>query len=233
MKHEVVIFRVEKGVAGKTFPFDKTYFFKRSAAKLLPRIFPHAFVLFPNKPFINMIEETIAAVTCHVGKVYPALRADEGRLKQMMAAQNPIQDVVSNYKKYVGVVPILFLQDKNKRKRVVPAYLRASPKVASGRYHGKKSRAHVRALENMRRMMRDAVTGRSYFLSGGEEFRPVCSICSNSLAMITGQCHLGDNQCYENLAQTKPSDYRKNMLRYNKWIERLNEPEISLEANNE
>lgn len=233
MKHEVVIFRVERNVAGGSFPFDKTYFFKREALKLLPRVFPHAFVIFPNKPFVKMIEDSIKRTPCQAGKVYPIARSDEEKLKKMVTEENPIQDVVFNYKKYVGVVPILFLQDRNKKKKVKPAYLHAASKVKPGRYYGKKRKAAAQALENMQRMMRDAVTGRSYMLSEGEEFRPVCSICSNSLAMITGQCHLGERSCFENLAQTKPSDYRKNMQRYNEWVRRLNEPEISLEVGDE
>jgi len=233
MKHEVVIFRVERNIAGGSFPFDKTYFFKKEAVKLLPRIFPHAFVIFPNKPFVKMIEETITRSTCHSGKVYPVSRADEGIIRKMIESQNPIKDVIFNYKKYVGVVPVLFLQDTNSKKHVKPAYLHASSKKKPGRHYAKKQQAHVVALENMQRMMRDALTGRAYFLSGGEEFRPVCSICSNSLAMITGQCQLGEKQCFTNLAQTKPSDYRKNMLRYNSWVRRLDEPEITLEAPNE
>jgi hypothetical protein len=233
VKHELVIFRVERNVAGGTFPFDKTYFFKRQAVALLPRVFPHAFVIFPNKPFVKMIEEAITRCTCQMGKVYPMARSDEEKLKKLTGDQNPIQDIIFNYKKYVGVVPILFLQDRKKKKRVKPAYLHATSKTRPGRYYGKKTKAHAKALENMQRMMRDAVTGRSYFLSEGEEFRPVCSICTNSLAMITGQCHLGDRECFENLAQTKPSDYRKNMLRYNKWIKQLNEPELALEVGNE
>jgi hypothetical protein len=234
VKHGLTIFRVERHVAGGTFPFDKIYFFKREAVKLLPRVFPHAFVIFPNKPFVKMIEEAITC--CKIGKVYPMARSDEEKLKKMVSAQNPIQDVIFNYKKYVGVVPILFLQDRNKKMRVKPAYLHADSKARPGRYcrhYGIKSKARDNALENMQRMMRDAVTGRSYFLSDGKEFRPVCSICTNSLAMITGQCHLGNQACFENLAQTKPSDYRKNMLRYNSWIKELNEPEVALEVPNE
>jgi hypothetical protein len=226
---------VERNVAGGSYPFDKTYFFKKEARGLVPRIFPHAFVIFPNKPFVKMIENAVARGVCQAGKVYPMARSDEDKLKKMVSDQNPIQDVIFNYKKYIGVIPILFLQDrkKGKKKNVKPAYLHASSKVKPGRYYGKKKKAHMQALENMQRMMRDAVTGRSYLLSEGEEFRPVCSICSNSLAMITGQCHLGDKECFDKLAQTKPSDFRKNMLRYNEWIKKLNEPELELEAGNE
>jgi len=230
VKHVVRVFRVVRNVAGSSYPFDKTYFFNKEARDLLPHIFPHALVIAINKPFVGMIEEALKRAAAEEGKVYPMSRRDEDKLRKECAAENPIIDVVLNYKKYIGVVPVLFLQnrkDPGKKKQVVPQYLHAFKKTQPGR-RGPRSGAQERADANMRRMMQNTFTGRSYFLSQGEEHRPVCSICTNSLAMITGQCHLGDSECFENLAQTKPSDYHANMKRFAEWVKRLDEPEITL-----
>jgi len=244
VKHEVTIFRVHRNQAGSTYPFDKTYFFRKEDKELLGKIFPNALVLYINKAFINMVKDTLKESKIQTGKVYPMRRSDEDQLKARVRDVNPIQTIMEDYKKYLAVIPILYLgngtkplrykeKGKTKEKEAVcsPAYLHASAK-RSPRRDWKPRRmgpAFFRARENIKEMMKDVITGRSFFLADGEEYRPVCSICSNSLAMIAGQCVLGGAECIRKLAQTKPSHFRKNMQNYKTWVSKLEEPDIQVE----
>lgn len=238
MKHQAVILRVNRHAAGARFPFDKVYFFKREAQEHLPRIFRCALVIMPTKPFVGMVSEATEAFTCHAGKVYPLKRRDGEKMTQMMKDELPIRDVIANYKNYVGLIPILYLQNEDKPKEIAPEYLHATkkPRPSRGRARrkkGQKSDAPARSVANMRRMFQDTFTSRSYFLIDGQKFSPVCTVCPNSLLMVTGECHLGDQECYEKLSQVKPSNFRKNMAQYIDWVKRVGEPELQLEDENE
>ncbi len=239
MQHQAVILRVNRNAAGSRFPFDKIYFFKREAQEHLPRIFRCALVVVPTKPFIAMVSAAAEAFKCNPGKVYPMKRKDEEKMAQMMKDELPIHDVIVNYKNYVGLVPILYLQHDKNPKEIVPEYMHASKKPRPANYRpakakkGQKSTVPERSTSNMRRMFQDTFTSRSYFLMDGEKFSPVCTICPNSLLMVTGACHLGDQTCFEKLSQVKPSNFRKNMQQYLDWLKQVGEPELQLEAENE
>jgi hypothetical protein len=241
VKHQAIILRINRNVAGARFPFDKVYFFKKEAKQHLPRVFSHALVIAPTKPFIEMVSESIAS-SCKVGKVYPMRRRDEEVMGKVIAEELPIHDVVANYKNYMALIPILFLTNHKKKTQINPAYLYASrkPRPArrptrnwQGKYTKQSGTKVERSDHNMYRMMHNAFTSRSYFLMEGEKFQPVCIACPNNLLMITDQCRLGSSTCFEKLAQVKPSNFRKNMNRYVKWLKQVGEPEIQLEDDNE
>lgn len=240
MRHQAIILRVDRNAAGARIPFDKIYFFKREAQEHLSRVFRCALVVVPTKPFIEMVKNTIQTHSCKVGKVYPMKRRDEEQSLQMMKDALPIHNIVDNYKNYVGLVPMLYLQNDSKPKEIQPQYMRATamkPKPGSISRRGKKGvtaqlsidRAHA----NMRSMFQDTFTARSYFIMDGEKYQPVCTGCPNSLAMVTGQCNLGDRECLEKLSQVNRSNFRINMTKYLDWLKNVGEPELQLETENE
>lgn len=238
MRHKAIILRVNRNAAGAHFPFDKMYFFKKGAQEHFSRIFRCAMVVVPTKPFIQMVVSAVEAHACSVGKVYPLKRCDEEKMAKAMRDELPINDVIANYKNYVGLVPILYLQRRETKEEIVPQYLHASQKVRPGRalrpiWRKTKTSAAERAHDNIRRMFSDTFTSRSYFLMDNEKYSPICTVCENSLLMVTGKCRLGDRVCFEKLAQVKPSNFRKNMNRYLDWVKQVGEPELKLEAENE
>ena len=243
MQHKAIILRLNRNVAGAKFPFDKTYFFKKEARKHLPRIFRSALVIAPAKSFAEMLGKIVVEPLCAAGKAYPIRRRDEETTLQTMKEELPIHDVVSNYENYLGLVPILFLQNRSKPSDITPRYLHADMKIVPGqswrRTRNKRRTRYTaqevenRALDNMQDMLQDVFTSESYFLIDGEEYQPVCTACANSLAMVTGQCHLGGGNCLENLARVDRSNFRRNMDQYANWLKGVGEPELQLETKDE
>lgn len=247
MKHQATVLRVNRNAAGVRFPFDRIYFFKKEAREHLAKIFSCALVIVPSKPFIALLSDTIKTYSCEVGKVYPMKRRDEEQSLHKMESELPIHDVVVNYENYLGLVPILYLQKVSRQKKAdpektMPAYLRAKLKPPPGHswrqsVSRRTSSAGLstgeRAMANMRNMFQDTFNAQSYFLMNGEEYQPICTVCSNSLAMVTGQCHLGEERCFEKLSQVNQSNYRLNMDNYLSWLKNVGEPELQLETENE
>ncbi len=240
MKHKAVILRVSRNAAGARIPFDKIYFFKRESQEHLPKIFRCALVIVPTKPFVELVKDTIQTHSCKVGKVYPLKRRDEEQALQAMRDELPIHDIINNYKNYVGLIPLLYLQNDDKPKEIAPQYIRATalkPRPSNVSRSGKRGRTGKEhndlATANMRSMFQDTFTARSYFIMDGEKYQPVCTGCPNSLAMVTGQCHLGDHECMEKLSQVNRSNFHVNMHKYLDWLKNVGEPELQLEADNE
>lgn len=235
MKHQALILRVGRNSAGVRFPFDKVYFFKKEARKCLTRIYRCALVIVPSKTFIELLTDTTQHHACSVGKVYPMQRRDEEQCLRQMHQELPISDVVSNYKNYLGLIPILFLQNRNNPEKISPQYLRATLRDKARRIRKKKSAAQAAtdASDNMLDMFQDTFTSDSYFIMDGEEYSPVCAVCPNSLGMVTGQCRLGGNMCFDKLSQVNSSNFRVNMKKYLHWLRNVGEPELKLEAGNE
>ncbi len=110
MKHKAIILRVNRNAAGARFPFDRVYFFKKEAQEHLSRIFQCALVIDPTKTFAEMLKTIVNAYSCKSGAVNTLKRRDEDAAKKEIDANNPILHIIENYKRYVGLVPILYLQ---------------------------------------------------------------------------------------------------------------------------
>lgn len=214
MKHSAIILRVQGTAARNIFPFDKVYFFKREEIPPLSRIFRHALVIFPNYTFVNILDRAIKLFGWVSGKAFPVSRWDEEKLKEKIKEHNPLADILVNHTKYMAVIPILFLRLMEEEK-IAPAYL------------------YTRMITLEKKRLLRKVMSDSYFLSDGEEFRPICSICTNSLELFAGKCLFGSSKCMKSLLQTKPSEFMKNIRRYRAWANQLDEPAISLEKGNE
>lgn len=231
MKHEAVILRVDRNRAGAIFPFDKVYFFEKSAEDTLPRIFTHAFVISPTTQFVNMVRDvvwnSVGHMVCQTGKAHALSRRDEHKLKERMDNRHPIYEVIANPQGYLAVIPMLFLRgranrEKTEKPAIYPIYIHAPGKV---RFIPMPGNVELNKERNMKNMMSTAAQ-HAYFLSEGEAFRPICVLCPRSLYMLSGQCQFGDIVCYSSLAQIKPGDYQKNMRKYREWVGALEEPEI-------
>jgi len=238
MKHKAVILRVNRNAAGSRFPFDKVYFFKKESCAQLHKIFRFALVIPSTKCFVHMLKDTVKAYPCEVGKVYPMKRRDEESTLRMISEELPINDVVHNYKNYVGLVPILFSRNDKVAGNIVPSYMHASLKTPPNTgYRSRVARSKISSYElanrNMQSMIRDSVKSDAYFIADGEEYQPVCSICPNSLANIVGDCQLGVPLCFDKLSRVSQTNFRKNMYRYSQWLEKTGEPELKLEIGDE
>lgn len=250
MKHEVVILRVHRTLAGAEVPWDKLYFFRGEDRKLIPRVFPFCLVFPLNKPLVKMIKTVVNPDRIHhrpiVGKAYPIRRSDEEVIVRSLreGPSQPVLDILADHKKYRVVVPTLFhhrsIKSEKKKvkgkmrtvhtfdlKNLRPAYLNAAPKTGSIRRKKKYPKGHkpasTLALENMAGLMSRSITSRAYFLLAGEEYKPICATCSQSARMLAGECRFGTLECYNTLSRERASDFRKNLERYSEYAARAAE----------
>jgi len=222
--HRAYIMRIDRNSAGVKIPFDKVYLFHKNDKETLPKIFRDALVFPITQHWVEQIQKVIGPGGSGVAayKAFAFNRFGEDYLIKHVVKHNPVEGIEEEQRNYYAVVPVLFTKygcrsikvaRRRGRKKVAsyPAYLIARP-------------TQMRTVALAKRLL----SARSYFLLDGRAIRPICLMCPRHQYFIQGQCTLGELDCYTHLAQARPNDMVRGAALYEKYMTRINEPEIEL-----
>jgi len=231
MRHDILSLRVKKTVSGSIFPFDKVYFFPIEQEKIIPEVFQTAFVILPNKKFSKLLSNVRTESECKTGKSYTFDRSQISNRARHFNGNVEIKKIIKYYKDYISVIPILYLRRMdNGGSR--PAYLFAQPKLPKNyrrvySYMPRHVSAQSAINSNTKYLSSNVYSvTKSYMLYRKQKIQPICSVCPNSLSMITGGCSFGDGACYRHLSRLDSTTFADNMNNYLKWIRFLYEPGV-------
>lgn len=243
---QAVVLRVHRNVAGITFPWDCVYFFRQEEEKLLPEIFPCSLVIVMSKRFTRMVKRAFENPRGVRGKdkAFPQHRKDETKLSKRVKCRPPMEAVLNDPKKYIALVPTLHLRGPHGEGKSGPVYLTARPRAPA--MHAKSTKKHrnkagkrvyvdkgkftnSRPIKEqiIKKMMREAMTSKAYFLFRGEKIQPPCLCCPNNLDFLDGKCQFGLAKCYVSLDQARDGDFIEALKVYKEIVHGLKEPEVT------
>lgn len=177
--------RVNKTVAGRSFPFDRVYLTRYEDREVLDQLFRYALVL----PLEEKIKEQLLGLKIDRTKVHGFERDDDAVL-QTATWEREISEG-----EWVLAVPVL----PKWLSKSVPRYLTAEAWFDA--------KAGAAASKNARRRRRSRVgtnnpspfTNRAYLQTPQKKIRPICVVCPRMILHQNGECELGEAICYESL----------------------------------
>lgn len=242
---QAVVLRVHRNVAGITFPWDCVYFFRQEEEALLPKVFPCSLVIAMSERFTRMVKRAFENPRGDRGKdkAFPQHRKDEDRLNKQVKRRSPMEAVLGDPKRYIALIPTLHLQGIHGAGKSGPVYLTARPRVPAIRSQSKQTHTtrgkrkytnrgkFTNALpareQIIKKMTREAMTAKAYFLFRGEKIQPPCLCCPNNLDFLDGKCHFGLRKCYESLDHAREGDFVEALKLYQEITRGLKEPEVT------
>jgi hypothetical protein len=243
---QAVILRVHRNVAGVTFPWDCVYFFRQGEESLLPDIFPCSLVIVMTKRFTRLVKKAFESPRGDRGKdkAFPHHRKDAEKLGKHVTRKSPMEMVFDNPKDFIALVPTLHLRGKHEEGKSGPVYLTARPRAPAVKStstqrktnkrgkstyttRGKFTTARPMREQIVKKLMREAMSSKAYFLFRGEKIQPPCLCCPNNLEYLDGKCDFGLERCYTSLDQARESDFEEALRLYKSLIQPSKEPEVT------
>lgn len=243
---QAVVLRVHRNVAGVTFPWDCVYFFRQEEEALLPKVFPCSLVIVMSKRFTRMVKRAFENPRGDRGKdkAFPQHRKDEAKLNKRVKRRSPMEAVLDDPKKYIALIPTLHLRGAHDEGKSGPVYLTARPRAPAPHSQSKKTHSNKHGNRKytekgkftnarpareqiIKKMMREAMTSKAYFLFRGEKIQPPCLCCPNNLEFLDGKCQFGLRKCYESLDQAREGDFVEALKLYQEITRGLKEPEVT------
>lgn len=215
------ILRVNKRTAGKDIPFDKIYLFHKSDQELFPRIFANAMVFPVNTGFSNQLQSVMGTSPNRQLRPFTRFGADE--LEKKIEEEKPWDNFYTKRHDYLALIPVLFT--KNGAKQIHAQRFKGRKKVAT-------FAAYLVARPGIKRvvgLVKKINSTRAYFLVDGKKVQPLCLCCPKHQASMQGECHLGQVECFQHLARSKPADMVRGMALYEAIMKKLTEPPLELE----
>lgn len=215
-----LILRVERGEAGKTLPFDKLYFFRKSDEHTAARVFPYSLVLTLTTGFADRIKRVVSGADEVRG--YPLHRRDEKVLGEQLKTEEVFNEVFKDRAKFVAVIPTLYMhtQTIDETGKTVsgsaPKYLCATPARHTSRSGRRGARSFDRnaTTAHHRDLMDKLQSVQSYILVDGQKYRPICVACPNHMEVLQGRCYFGSDACYTHLSFTTPTIFSAGLAAY-------------------
>lgn len=207
---EIVVLRIKRTEAGKKFPFDIVYFFRKNLEETIAKIFKSGIVI----PITKSMKQDIQSIC---DKTDPEMRLHTfNRNDGAELNENPLDIILHKTSKDLMFVPILFArygrvkvaEAEKQTRRIFPLYLAAN--------HRKTSAKNIASL----------LSTRAYLLFNGQKIRPVCLACPLHMLAITGQCKANLDECYRKITRAAPSTFTRALKKYNEHASQLHEPEI-------
>lgn len=206
VSNKVVVVKVHRNQAGTKIPFDKLYFFPKSQADAIPRIFGYALVLPCEK---SLLEELTRLVPKEVS-AYRHRRDDallnkstalDGRSVTTAAVQSWwTVNILEPFDLTDRVVVVPILTSKI-RKKINPRYL-ATPKW----FEAPKSRGSRRrrgAIATKPPEQKQAISDFAYLATPKpaphDKILPICNVCPRQLLQLQGACSPGQAICLKAL----------------------------------
>lgn len=230
---------VHRDFVGIEFPFDKVYFFHKNDEAELPRVFANAIVLPLSKHFTDFVERVISVTAGREGvkwaevtpKYKPKYKTrgfnrirDERQALENAKAGARIRQVLSDRKRYVALVPILFTKQRPRE------HVHSKTAIPHGLlYPQYLGAARRRKMDTPGELLQAVVGPRAYFIYRSKVYRPLCLLCPRSIDSVVGDCKLGSEECFINLGRVGKSDFQRGVEIYNKLAKQIDEPELGAE----
>ena len=198
-----------------TLPFDKMYFVKKVDEALIPRMLPVCMRLKLTK----RTAKTLELLTCdqlQVGGETQGAQASvfsKEPLPDSMPCAKELQAALLQggeaLEKWWVVVPILLSSAKE---------LPDSEVAYNSRLMYLRNRSWREPKNNGIRT--PAIPDTSALIVYGEEITPPCMACPLLMEHIAGKCVLGEDTCLPNMGLVHRSQYKKNIAKYRKEIDK-------------
>lgn len=173
--------RVNRTVAGKSFPFDRVYITRYEDRDILDRLFRYALVM----PIEEQLMKQLNTVTINQAVARPFNRDDDARLDASEWRDRLGQG------EWVLAVPLLpKWMHKN-----MPQYL-----TAEKWFDVNARRRRRRASSTSSGVARPSpFESRAYLQTPHKKIRPICVACPRAILHQNGECQLGEAICLESL----------------------------------
>ena len=193
-------------------PFDKLYMFPREHEDLIPRMFPFSMVQFlSDQGFRWILRQVGARLTRKTCPVVQLHRERQGRKLQdrvTFKVEDVLQEAIANPGDYLVVVPMLFryrpgIDDEGKS---TPMYIMTNKKHLS-------QEARKNYDKNVKKWNTEDAA-RVYHIVHGKKVVPICTMCPNSMSLITGDCFYGSDTCSDHLSIEAKTAFQENIERF-------------------
>jgi hypothetical protein len=198
-QEQVVVVKVQRASVGAKIPFDKIYFFPKSAAARISSIFGYALVLPLDSSLMMELEALAPSTVSHYGD-----RRDDDKVKQPVKDYNASWWHTQIFSRYAPenrlvVVPIL---TSTLRKKINPAYLMSTKWFDSNPVRKKPARARRNRFKTPLPVL-SPISDSAYLATPldapHDKISPICSICPRLLMQMQGECYPGQLVCLKTL----------------------------------
>jgi hypothetical protein len=180
---DVFCLRVKRDVAGKLWPFDRTYFAKNGPHAIFKKLFRYALVLPVETALKSML---LDYVHLDVGEAVPFDRDEEAVPPTQVTWREELE-----LHDWVMAVPVLSKYVASN----LPRYI-----TAAGKYRQDVTSTKRRRIYPSSEVIPSPFPGLTYLQTPTQNIRPVCVACPNFINHQNGHCHLGQSICYTNLS---------------------------------
>ena len=219
------ILRINKREAGKTIPFDRIYLLHKADQELFPRIFANAMVFPINTGFSNQITGIIGKNPTSL--LHSFTRFGEEKFQETLKQENIWEEFHQKRHNYLALVPILFTRTGSKL-------------ISAPRFRGRKKAATFAAYlvarpgtKKIVGLVKKVTSTRAYFLIDRKRVQPLCLACPRHQHALQNECHLGQVECFQYLARSKPADMVRGLALYDEIQKQINEPPLELKEEKE
>ena len=213
MRHKALVLKVSDYSLTRVFPFEKSYFFHKTARNQISKIFRFGLIT----PITSSLQGMIKSVTSGslqdnpsvIGEVFPMQRFDVEMEKELVNLK-PLREVTGNPKDYFMVIPILMKQTHVNLQRTfaylfpmrIPQYRMASLKRTLTGNKGSSADAYVNIFKSITTIFEN------------KEIKSPCMFCKRAIFGMAGHCLYGSGQCRREISFAGEGQFVENLKKY-------------------